>query len=232
MSRTRCSCSSHAAKMSLSVLGSLVLASLVAFCVGELEATETPNERHGVYFPRATTSIPSTLSSSSQAHITSNPLATQSGCIYFTSVVSSCEMAMTSFEHRPASEQASCLCYIGTKYTPASLDDAISDCASAAYISAYQYYTVFSLLEDFCLNNGSTGKGNRTQPTTSKGTTLFSTSYTPTLTQSGASPTATSKGTPGIQGETLRHYSSRRATMDTDFLRHVSSGDWGANGGM
>ncbi len=225
--------------MNVSVLGSLVLASLIASWVGELEAAKPPNEGRGVHFPRATTSIPSTLGSSSQAQITSNPLATQSGCVYFTSVVSSCETATTNFEHRPASERASCLCYIGTKYSPALLDDAISDCASAAYRSAYQYYTVFSLLEDFCLNNGSTGMGNGTYLSTSRGTTLATSSQrhtttgpAATTTQPAVTTTATPKGTPGIQGKTLRHYSSRKATIDTDFPRPVASGDWRAHGRM
>ncbi|KAH7354660.1 hypothetical protein BKA65DRAFT_226679 [Rhexocercosporidium sp. MPI-PUGE-AT-0058] len=131
----------------------LILAFLFASsCGGEQTGDARSSRQFLAKFPRQTaTPGPSTPVPSPTTSTLSNPLSTYAPCIYYSSVLSSCENATTSFNQLNPAQQATCLCYTGsTSWAPASLYSAVVDCANVASNVAPSRYPYFSSLVDHC----------------------------------------------------------------------------------
>ncbi|KAG0651881.1 Ras GTPase-activating rng2 [Hyphodiscus hymeniophilus] len=81
-------------------------------------------------------------------------LQQNSGCGFLSSALSVCTSLTPGFTLLPPSQQAPCLCYSSTSWTPNIFDEAVKTCADYASTALPSVYTPIVNLENFCINVG------------------------------------------------------------------------------
>ena len=127
------------------------------------------------------------------------PVTFPSACFGYNSIVNVCISLSTRFTNYPASDQASCLCYISTSasqteaisWRPQSFDRSISNCAAQLSTRNASDYRVFTSYDDFCSRVGDVTSTTNLFSTSSR--SGVGPSNTPSFSLPGTSkPTATS----------------------------------------
>jgi hypothetical protein len=119
-------------------------------------------------------------------------LADIPACFSLENMISSCERHSPGFSLMSATDQASCLCYSQSAWSPKGFDGAILTCANYVATSAPSLYPPLTSIEGLCSSFGdirtqSSSSSNQTSLTSGSASTTSPppTSSTPSVTPSG-----------------------------------------------
>lgn len=138
--------------------------------------------------PRTAAATTTTAAGSTAASVTLATTGPITACISIDSATSSCEAATSNWINLPGSQQASCVCYSGTKWTPDVFDSEILVCANYLKTAIPSDYPNWASLEGFCSD-----KGDVVAATTGSSVTVIQ--NTPLSNSFGGSSTPTKTGT-------------------------------------